>query len=87
MSATASGSSTGDSGAATTDSAGETIYSGFAGESPSSTGGNGGDSGSNGGGDQSGASTLVRVWALSAGQTFGTLGLVGGIIGGFAILL
>lgn len=91
MSATASGSgSSSDSGAQTTDSSGQTIYSGFAGQAASSTGGSGGSgsgSGSNGGGDSSGASTLVRVWALSAGQTFGTLALVGGFIGGFAVLL
>ena len=86
MSPTAGASATGgDGGSATTDGSGQTIYSGFAGDSPSSTGGN--SNGGSGGGDSSAASTLVRVWALSAGQTFGTLALVGGIVGGFAILL
>ncbi|KAF2163970.1 hypothetical protein M409DRAFT_57073 [Zasmidium cellare ATCC 36951] len=87
MSKTASAGASGsgsEEAAATTDGSGQTIYSGFAGDSPSSTGGNGGS----GGGDSSAASsTLVRVWALSAGQTFGTLALVGGIVGGFAMLL
>lgn len=39
------------------------------------------------GADSSNAVSHVRVWALSAGQTFGTMALIGGLIGGFAVLL
>jgi hypothetical protein len=66
----------GSGGVATSD--GVTIYSGFAGGSAASnTGGSGSES----------SATHVRVWALSAGQTFGTLALAGAVFGGFAILL
>lgn len=37
--------------------------------------------------DQSNAVSHVRVWALSAGQTFGSVALIGAIFGGFAVLL
>ncbi|CZT19431.1 uncharacterized protein RCC_05282 [Ramularia collo-cygni] len=40
-----------------------------------------------GGGDTSNAISHVRVWALSAGQTFGTMALFGAMVGGFAVLL
>jgi len=43
-----------------------------------------GDSGTSSSG---GGLSHVRVWALSAGQTFGTVALFGGMVGGFAILL
>ena len=58
----------------TTDSSGNTVtlYSGFAGASAT---------------DNAGVSTLMRGWALSAGQTFGVVGVVGSIVGGFAVLL
>lgn len=52
------------------------IYSGFAGQS-----------GGSGGSGQSNAAAAVKVWALGAGQTFGTLAVVGGFLGGFALLL
>lgn len=37
--------------------------------------------------DTSNAVSHVRVWALSAGQTFGTIALFGTMVGGFAVLL
>ncbi|KXS96890.1 hypothetical protein AC578_6238 [Pseudocercospora eumusae] len=53
-----------------------TVYTGFGGQA-TSTGG------SHGGSESSG----VRVWALSAGQTFGSVALVGAATLGFAVLL
>lgn len=66
-------------GAATTDASGETIYSGFGGGAQAT------NTGGSGGGES--AATHIRVWALSAGQTFGTLAVVAGFVGGFAVLL
>ncbi|CAK4030793.1 Hypothetical predicted protein [Lecanosticta acicola] len=65
----------GNNAAVTTDSNGQTIYSGLGGGSASGSGSN------------SGASTRFRGWALDAAQTFGMVGLVGAFIGGFAVLL
>jgi hypothetical protein len=97
MSQTAS--QTGSGGSVTTDSNGEsvTIYTGFAGSGPSETGKSGGNGGGNSGnnnnnngggnGGSQSAAANVRVWALSTGQTFGTLGLAGVAALGFAVLL
>lgn len=79
MSATASTTASAGPGRVTTDTSGSTVtlYSGLAGAS--STGG--------GSGSSSGASKAAKVWALSAGQTFGTLGVMGAAALGFAVLL
>lgn len=63
----------------TTDSDGATIYSGFAGAGATSGSGSSGSGGN--------TSAAVRVWALSVGQTFGSLALIAAFVGGFAVLL
>jgi len=60
---------------ATTNSAGQTIYSGFGGAAASTSG------------SSAGNTVHIQVAALNAGQTFGVLGLIGALFGGFAILL
>ncbi|EME38288.1 hypothetical protein DOTSEDRAFT_75749 [Dothistroma septosporum NZE10] len=75
LTSTMSKTTTGLGAGVTTDSSGATIYNGFGGQQASSTSGS------------KSAATHVRVWALSAGQTFGTLALAGAVFGGFAVLL
>ncbi|KXL41355.1 hypothetical protein M433DRAFT_139032 [Acidomyces richmondensis BFW] len=60
---------------ATTNSAGQTIYSGFGGAAASTSG------------SSAGSAVHVQAAALNAGQTFGVLGLIGALFGGFAFLL
>jgi len=84
MSSTSSGSPGG-----ATVTGGQTVYTGFGGAAASSTGGNGGNGGS-GSAQQTaaaGSSGAGRAAALQAGQTFGLLALMGGLFGGFALLL
>lgn len=71
-------------GQVTTNSDGQvaTIYTGYGGQAASTATGNGGN-----GGSESAGVRNVRVWALSAGQTFGTVALVGVATLGFAVLL
>lgn len=86
LSSTMMSSTTSGSPAGATVSGGQTIYTGFGGAAASSTGG---DSG-NGGAQQTaaaGSSGAGRAAALQAGQTFGLLALMGGLFGGFAVLL
>lgn len=63
---------------ATTNAQG-TVYTGFGGAA-ASTGGSGASA-------SAGGAASVRVAALNAGQTFGLLGVVGALFGGFAVLL
>lgn len=88
MHSTTSGAPTTNNGAAsaTTDSLGQTLYSGPLGAAPTG-GSNDGDGAETGTHRSAGSTTVVRVWALSAGQTFGSLGLLGALFGGFALLL
>ncbi|KAK5109787.1 hypothetical protein LTR62_006520 [Meristemomyces frigidus] len=91
MSSTASGSGAASSaGTSTTGgSGGQSVYSGFGGAAASSTGGSAAQStgsGSSAATSKAGAASLHAA-ALNVGQTFGVLGLVGAMFGGFAVLL
>lgn len=83
MTGSATGSGSAGSAGATTDGNGQTVYSGFAGGSASSTGSSGGAAAS----ASAGGAASIRAAALNAGQTFGLLGFVGAMVGGFAVLL
>lgn len=76
-SASSSGSPGSQSATVTTDSAGATLYNGLLGNSAAATGTQ----------HSAGATVNVRVWALSAGKTFGSLAVMGALFGGFAVLL
>ncbi|KAK4952495.1 hypothetical protein LTR10_009301 [Elasticomyces elasticus] len=82
-SAAASGSgSAGSAGASTTDG----VFSGFAGASSTGDASSGGAAAASQTAG-SAAVSYVRAAALGAGQTFGLLGVVGAMVGGFAVLL
>jgi len=76
MSSTATGTKGSNSAAATTDAAGGTVYSGFAGAAATSVTPKTGA-----------AASMIRGAALRAGKTFGSLAVVSVVIGGFAVLL
>lgn len=65
----------------TTDGQTATLYGLEPTATPSNTGSGGDDNA-----DTSDAVSHVRVWALSAGQTFGSIALFGSMVGGFALL-
>ncbi|RMY73120.1 hypothetical protein D0863_04090 [Hortaea werneckii] len=85
----------GGAGAATT-TGGDTVYTGFGGDSAAAASSTGG-SGENGDGAEASGNAAVRsvggmpavfrTAALGVGQTFGALGIVGGLVGGVAVLL
>lgn len=74
--------------AATTDSSGATIYSGYAGASSTanSGGAEAGSAAASASASGNGAAN-VRTAALSVGKTFGVMGLAAILFGGFAVLL
>ncbi|KAI6821875.1 hypothetical protein KC327_g4760 [Hortaea werneckii] len=86
----------GGSGGEATTTGGDTVYTGFGGDSAaaaSSTGGSGSDGdGAEASGNAAvrsvgGMPAVFRAAALGVGQTFGALGIVGGLVGGVAVLL
>ncbi|RMY52274.1 hypothetical protein D0865_05885 [Hortaea werneckii] len=93
VSSTMSKTSAGSGAADATTSGGDTVYTGFGGDSAaaasSSADGDGGEAEASGNSAArgSGMPVFFRTAALGVGQTFGVLGVVGGLVGGVAVLL
>ncbi|KAI6827675.1 hypothetical protein KC365_g6542 [Hortaea werneckii] len=91
MSKTSGGSGSGGADATTT--GGDTVYTGFGGDSAAaaSSSADGGEGEAEASGNSaargSGLPVVFRTAALGVGQTFGVLGVVGGLVGGVAVLL
>ncbi|RMY66800.1 hypothetical protein D0862_15154 [Hortaea werneckii] len=98
VSSTMSKTSGGSGGADATTTGGDTVYTGFGGDSAAAATSGSAEEGSDGEGEAeaSGNSAargsgmpvvFLRTAALGVGQTFGFLGVVGGLVGGVAVLL
>lgn len=86
----------GSGGADATTTGGDTVYTGFGGDSAaaaasSSADGGDGDGEAEASGNSAakgvGMPAVFRAAALGVGQTFGVVGVVGGLVGGVAVLL